>query len=56
LIGIFLTLVVSYLLYLRMKIITRTDVQDLFAILPYGISYPILNVWKMLCKRVNKIK
>jgi O-antigen/teichoic acid export membrane protein len=56
LIGIFLTLVVSYLLYLRMKIITRTDVQDSFAIIPYGIAYPMLNLWNMLCKKVNRTK
>ena len=56
LIGIFLTLVVSYLLLLRMQIITRTDVQDSFAILPSGIAYPILNLWNMLCKKVNKTK
>jgi O-antigen/teichoic acid export membrane protein len=56
LIGIFLTLVVSYLLLLRMQIITRTDIQDSFAILPSGIAYPILNLWNMLCKKVNKTK
>jgi O-antigen/teichoic acid export membrane protein len=56
LIGIFLTLVVSYLLYLRMKIITRTDVQGSFAILPYGIAYPILNLWNKLCEKVNRTK
>jgi O-antigen/teichoic acid export membrane protein len=56
LIGIFLTLVFSYLLLLRMQIITRTDVQDSFAILPSGIAYPILNLWNMFYKKVNKTK
>jgi O-antigen/teichoic acid export membrane protein len=56
LIGISLTLVVSYLLLLRMQIITRTDVQDSFAILPSGIAYPILNLWNILYKKVNKTK
>jgi O-antigen/teichoic acid export membrane protein len=56
LIGIFSTLVVSYLLYLRMQIITRIDVQDSFAIMPYGITYPILNLWNRICKKVNKTK
>jgi hypothetical protein len=56
LIGIFLTLVISYLLLLRMQIITRTDVQDSFAILPSGIAYPIFNLWNMLYKKVNRTK
>src|ERR671910_49946 len=47
-IGIILSIIFTYLLFLRLKLIERNDVQDYLAILPSSISNPVIKI-------VNKI-
>jgi O-antigen/teichoic acid export membrane protein len=47
-IGIILTVIFSYLLFLRMKLIDRNDVQDYLAVLPSHIANPAIRM-------INKI-
>jgi hypothetical protein len=48
LIGIILSIVFSYLLFLRLKLIERNDVRDYLSILPSPIAKPVIKI-------INKI-
>ena len=55
-IGISITLAISYLLLLRLHIITKIDIQDFLAIVPYSVANPILNLWNIVCVKLNKFR
>jgi O-antigen/teichoic acid export membrane protein len=52
-VGIFATLILSYILFLKLLIITRSDIHDSLRILPYSISNPIINIFNILEKKLN---
>jgi O-antigen/teichoic acid export membrane protein len=45
-VGILITVVLSYLILLKLNVITRSDIHDLLSILPSSISNQILRIWK----------
>jgi O-antigen/teichoic acid export membrane protein len=51
LIGIILTLAISYLLLLKLHIITRTDIQDSLAIMPYNTVNILSRVYKKVYRK-----
>ncbi len=51
--AILITLFISYILFLRLQIITRIDLQDSFGILPPHISNPLLKMLNALGKKLN---
>lgn len=53
LVSILMTLILSYILLLRLGIITRPDLQDSFGLLPKKISNPIINIVNALGKKIN---
>lgn len=55
-IGIPLTLALSYSVLLRLRVITRIDIQDSVAIIPTNITYPVLNMFNIIRKKLNGIK
>jgi O-antigen/teichoic acid export membrane protein len=55
-VGIFLTLALSYLVLLRLHIITKTDIDDSFALIPSSIARPVITVWNGFFNRSNKPK
>ena len=52
-IGIIVTLVISYLACLRMKTLTRSDVHDAFGILPRTIAKPTITLVNTIGKKLN---
>lgn len=52
-VGIFATLILSYILFLKLLIITRSDIYDSLRILPYSISNPIINIFNILEKKLK---
>jgi O-antigen/teichoic acid export membrane protein len=52
--GIIITVIISYLFLLRLQVLTRSDVQDSFGILPPNISTPIINVVNRLGEKLNR--
>lgn len=56
LIGIPLTLALSYLLLLKLGVITRIDIQNSVAIIPNNITYPMLKMFNTFRKKLNGIK
>jgi O-antigen/teichoic acid export membrane protein len=52
-IGIFVTLTLSYVLLLKLRILTRSDIQDMLGILPYRISHPIIILLNTLDKKLK---
>jgi len=55
-IGIPITLALSYLVLLRLHIITKMDIDDSFAIVPSSIANPVINLWNGFFNRSNKLK
>jgi O-antigen/teichoic acid export membrane protein len=51
--GIFITLVTSYVLLIKLQVITRLDVADTFGILPNTISVPVVRFLNKLGKKLN---
>jgi O-antigen/teichoic acid export membrane protein len=45
-VGILITIVLSYPILLKLHIITRSDILDLLTVLPSSISNQILQIWK----------
>jgi O-antigen/teichoic acid export membrane protein len=52
-IGIPAILVISYILLLKLHIITRSGIQDSLKLLPYSISNPIISILNILEKKLN---
>jgi O-antigen/teichoic acid export membrane protein len=48
--GIVITLVTTYILLLRLHIMTAADIYDLFTIMPSSIASPLLKVWSLFYK------
>jgi O-antigen/teichoic acid export membrane protein len=53
-IGVLATLIISYILLIKLLIITRSDIQDSLGILPYNISNPIIKIVNILDKKSNR--
>jgi hypothetical protein len=51
--GIFAPLIVSHILFLKLQILTRSDIIDSLRILPVSISNPIINVLNTLRKKLT---
>ena len=51
--AILITLFISYILFLKLQIITRMDLQDSFGILPPHIANPLLKLLNALGKKLN---
>jgi O-antigen/teichoic acid export membrane protein len=54
LLGIVLTLMGSYVLYLRTKILSRLDIEDVLGVLPTRISDPVIKVINSFGRKINK--
>lgn len=54
--GISITLIASYLIFLKTKIITRMDVQDSLAIVPENIAHPLHRMTNSIYKKLNKMR
>jgi len=52
-IGIPVTIILSYILYLKMKIITKNELQESAAVLPKKIRQPTINFLNEVCKKLN---
>jgi O-antigen/teichoic acid export membrane protein len=52
-IGIILSIIFSYLLFLRLKLIGRNDVQDYLAILPSSMANPVVKLINKIGVRLN---
>jgi O-antigen/teichoic acid export membrane protein len=52
-ISIFATLVLSYILLLKLGILTKPDLEDSLGLLPHRISNPLLNALNTLGRRLN---
>ena len=52
-VAILITLVISYILFLRLQIITRMDLQDSLRVLPPNLANPLLKLVNALGKKVN---
>jgi len=48
------TLVLSYLLFFKLRIITRSDIQDSFGILPKNVAEPLINLLNTIGKKLNR--
>jgi O-antigen/teichoic acid export membrane protein len=53
LVGIAATLVISYILLLRLRILTKTDVRDIVSILPNSISNQITRILRIIDRKLN---
>jgi O-antigen/teichoic acid export membrane protein len=51
--GIPLTLAISYILLVRMQILTRRDIQDTVGILPTRVSNPAIKALNIIAKKLN---
>ena len=54
LMGIILTLVASYVLFLKLGILNRTDLHDALGILPCNVANPILRLLDIIAKKLNR--
>jgi O-antigen/teichoic acid export membrane protein len=52
--GIILSIILSYLLLLKLEIVNRNDVQDSFAVLPSNISSPLTRTVNKIGSKLNK--
>ena len=52
-VAILITLVISYILFLRLQIITRMDLQDSLRVLPPNLANPLLKLVNALGKKLN---
>ena len=52
--GIPLVIIISYLVFVRMQVVNRLDVQDTLGVLPIRISNPAIKVLNILGKRLNR--
>ena len=53
-IGIIVTLIVSYAIFLKTKIVSRTDLKDTLESLPNSVSGPVLKVFDAVNKRFSR--
>jgi O-antigen/teichoic acid export membrane protein len=53
-IAIIIVLITSYILFLKLQILNRSDIQDSLGLLPPSISNPIINVLNTLGKKLNR--
>jgi O-antigen/teichoic acid export membrane protein len=51
--GIILSIVFSYVAFLKLKLVDRNDVQDYLAVLPSGVANPLINVVNKIAVRLN---
>jgi O-antigen/teichoic acid export membrane protein len=52
-IGIILSIIFSYLAFLKLKLMDRNDVQDYLAVLPSDVADPLINVINKIAVRLN---
>ena len=52
--AILATLIVSYVLFLKLRIMTRSDIKDSLGILPANISKPIIDVLSTVDKKLTR--
>jgi O-antigen/teichoic acid export membrane protein len=52
-IGIAASILISYVLYLKLRIVTREDVQDSVGVLPPKISNPAIKILNMIGKKLD---
>jgi O-antigen/teichoic acid export membrane protein len=52
-IGIILSILISYLLFLKLKLIDRNDVQDYLTVLPSDIANPVIKIINKIGVRLN---
>ena len=52
--AILISIILSYIVLLRYKIVTREDVQDSMSILPSNIAIPIINTVNKIGSKLNK--
>jgi O-antigen/teichoic acid export membrane protein len=52
--GILMTLIVSYVVFLKLQILTICDIKDSLGILPVKISKPIINVLNIVNKKLTR--
>jgi hypothetical protein len=52
-IGITLSITISYILFLKFRILCRNDVQDFLEVLPSRIGSPIISVLNTISKKLN---
>jgi O-antigen/teichoic acid export membrane protein len=53
-IGILATVIVSYVLFLKLRILARSDIKGSLGILPVNISNPIINLLNKLDKKLTR--
>lgn len=53
-IGIIITLCVSYVVFLKLSILNRSDVQDALGILPTSVAIPTTSLVLKLAKKLNR--
>jgi hypothetical protein len=53
-IGIILSMFISYVLFLKFQILCRNDVQDFFEVLPPRIGNPIIRTINIIGKKLNQ--
>jgi hypothetical protein len=51
--GIIATLLTSYIIFLKFRIISRSDVDDTLSVLPMGLAQPIITVVHKVGKLLN---
>jgi O-antigen/teichoic acid export membrane protein len=54
LLGITLSIVASYLIYIKLMLIDRKDVQDYLQILPENIANPVIGMVNRVATKINK--
>lgn len=53
-VGIIVTIFLSYVLFLKMLILDRTDVQDVLGILPTSVSTPTIGIITKIGRKLNR--
>jgi O-antigen/teichoic acid export membrane protein len=53
-VGILITYIISYVLLLKLRILTGSDIKSSVGILPYSISNPIIKVLNIVGKKSNR--
>jgi hypothetical protein len=54
-IGIIVTIIISYTLFFKLQILNRSDIQGSLGILPHSISNPITKFLSTLEKKLNRL-
>jgi len=54
LITIFSTIIISYLVFLKLGVLTKSDIQESSTVLPPKISKPLINLVNKLGKKLNR--